>query len=534
MQTNALMKRIVVWGVVCLMGPCGLAQAEEAPGPAAAGTRQGESLTLKDFVQLISRSDEMVIVQRLEEDVAQEGIHGAKAIFEPSFFVTAEKEGTKVQNTASEILQRAGRAEYDSETLMGKTGIGMKVATGAETELSYNLSRIENSLQKDVVGLSPPEYRSYVGVKVMQPLLRGAGVEATTTPIKVAEHEKKVAAETVRQVLTQRVMEGVVVYLNVQRAQERVRLRGKALAIAEQLLPEIRAQQKIGLKTAGEVLDAESSAALRRAQLAQAQQDYEEQLNTFQGLVTARERAQGSALAARLYKASDPLALLAGPLPEKAESPAAGEGEQALPSFITDSLERRPEYRVNKIRQEREETRVRYAKNQRLPELNVTARYGFEDLTDETNREYFDFLGHDPGPYYSWDVQLQFKYYLFGDEKRSSDLRAAELRQKQVSLAQSALQQRIANEVESSAAVLDKGLQNVQRQQEVVRAQHEIIKVEENLVKEGRNSVVDLLKKQLDALVAEEALVDSIIVANRASFVNSQAQGMLLARMGLE
>ncbi len=433
------------------------------------------------------------------------------------------------------VRQRAGSADYASRTAQLKSGISVKAPTGADVELSYNVARTTNSLQRSL-GITGAEYRSNVGAKLTQPLLRNGGIAVTNAGIRLAEREQQVARETLRQVVTQRVMEGVVAYLNVQRAAERVRLRTQASTIAGKLLDETKRQQARGLKSSMELQDAESIVAQRRLQLAQAQQDFEEQVNSFQAMIAARERDSGSRLRARRTLPADALGLLIEPRPGR--TPALSGTMAGISDREFDagglglSLARRPELRVNQLKTEREDIRVEYARNQMLPELSLTLRYGADDLA-RRYRNPTEYASLD-APYNSWAVGLQFRIFLSGDQKRQSDYQSAVIRRQQAGLAKLAVEQRIANEVESSLQVLERALQQQGRQQDNIHAQRALLRIEESLVKEGRKSALDLMKRELDVLVAEEALADSIVIANRASFIVSQAQGNVLSRLGVE
>lgn len=500
-----------------------------------------ESLSLQAFIELIVRSDEQVLIQRLEEDIADEGVKGAGAIFEPSFFAEAEHNSSFVLNTGSEYLQRAKQAYYKNKDNIYKFGIDKKLVYGTDLELFYNPSRLSNSLQADA-GVNGPEYRTSLGVKITQPLLRNAGEEATTSNIKVAERDKLIARETLRQVLSQRAIDGLVAYFNVQRAKERVRLRSQSVDWASRLVAELKRQEKAGLKSSTEVLDAEASLALRSAQLAQGQQDLEEQLNNFQVFVSARARDSGSTIGPRRYDPSDNLVLLAkAPAAAEIKSQAGPpdelvqDGDVKIPASLQERFARRPEIRVNDYRMERENLRVRYAQNQMLPELNLTMRYGIDDLRQGgfKNMPVY-FTDNNSYPYNSWMVSLQFRYYLEGDEKHKAEYATALLKGKQVLVARTALQQRIAYELESSTKVLERSMQQVQRQQDIVASQRTLLDIDTGLVKQGRKSSVDLMKRQLELLTSEEALGDAIVIANRASFITSQADGTLLKRLALE
>ena len=85
-----------------------------------------------------------------------------------------------------------------------------------------------------------------------------------------------------------------------------------------------------------------------------------------------------------------------------------------------------------------------------------------------------------------------------------------------------------------STTVLNRAEQQAARQFEIVSAQRNLLKVENELVKEGRRSTLDVMKKQLEVLLAEEALADAVAQANRANYLNAQVEGSLLAKVGLE
>ena len=525
---------------------------DRAAAPAVRPER-AEPLTLSAFIDLIHGSDETILVQRLEEEIASQKVKAAEAVYEPFFTANASYDNSYILNTANEILQRASQAEYRSKVAQVNNTIGVKIPTGADVEVSYNVARLKNSLQNTVGSISP-EYKAYLGLKLTQPLLRGAGLDATNSAIRIAEYEREMAREAVRQVEAQRLVEGITVYFNVQRAQQRVRLRREALEISRRLLQEMRSQERNGLRSAGEALDVESATSQRQAQLEQAQQDLEEQMNELQARVSARTRDAGL-LRPRRYVAADRLTLQAERIALPAEltghepaghewtgRPEAGnvpmpdrpDAANGLPPVLADGLARRPESKVIQNRIARENVDVQYAENQTLPELNVVARYGIEDLNTEARyRPVTSYLGSSI-PYNSWTVGLTFKVGLYGDEKKKSDLNAAKTRRQQAELAQMALQQRIVNEIVSSANVLDRILEVVERQTATVDTQRRLVAMEEGLVRQGRKSSVDLMKRRLDALTAEEALGDSIVLANRASLIASQAQGRLLSRFDLE
>jgi outer membrane protein TolC len=500
-----------------------------------ADREEGARVGLKDFAAMVAASDEMVRAQRLEESIADEGIRGATSIFEPVFFMSTEREGMTLLNSAQDA-QRRGQLPGDvfwSQENRIKTGLSMKSSVGTDLELSYNVSELRDSIQLTrLPAATVPEYKGYLGLKLTQPLLRGAGQDATMAGIALAETEKRVARETVRQVLTQRVMDGLTAYLTVQRAQARVMYRTLALATAADIEQEMAQQQVAGLRTASDLTEARASLALRKAQLAQAQQDREEQVNALQVFVSAPGGAELAGQARVLpqerlnYVGQVPTMPMAKPA--TAEASAATQDADPLAEIMA----RRPEARVSAIRIDREKLKFETAREQSRPELNFTLRMGKESL-DGSARPLGDYLS--PAvPYDSWQVGLMFRIGINGDERKRSELQTAAYRQQQAELAQEALRQRIGNEARAAATLIDKAEEQMLRQRDIVAAQRQLAEVERQLVNEGRRSMLDVRKKQLELYMAEEALADATAFANRVYYLSAQVDGRLLARLGIE
>jgi outer membrane protein TolC len=496
--------------------------------PAPAADVVPQRVTLREFAALVASADELVRVQRLEQDIGNEGVRGARALFEPFAFAALEREGAHVLNSAQDAKQRGLNPGdlYDSQESRLKAGVMVKAGGGADVELSYSASIITNSLQP-LANAPSPEHKGYLGVKITQPLLRGAGPEVNRLGIDIADAERRVAGETVRQLLAQRVMEGVHQYLLVRRAEERVRLRMRAFETAGAIEREMTRQQGGGLKSATELTESRSALALRRAQLAQAQQELEEQVNTLQIFLSARERAAE----APWSRSRVMPALEGGAEPAPAAAPAYA-GQLQAGGGLDSVLARRPEARISALRVERESRKLEAARDQAKPELNLQVRYGKEDLST-AQRTMQDYLTSGV-PYRTWMVGLTWKVGLFGDEKKDSEYQTAAYRKRQAELAVGALHQRIANEVHATDSVLDKAAQQLMRQQEIVQAQRSLLTIEEQLVREGRRSSMDVERKRLEVLLAEEALADAQAQAARASYLAAQADGSLLARLGLE
>ena len=487
----------------------------------------GQRVSVRDFAAMIASADEMVQAQRLEEAVATQGLRGASAIFEPFFTSTLEREGQNVLTSAQDAA-RIGVQPMTTFTMHEsrfKNAIGMKSVTGADLELSYNINNWQDSVQP-LRQIYDTEKRGFVGFKVTQPLIRGSGERITRMGIDVADREKAVATETWRQVLAQRVMDGLQAYIFVQRAEERVRLRGQARDVAAQIEANMAQQHASGLRSASELMEARSSLALREAQLAQAQQDLEEQQSALQVFLVGKGTAKDDVFVATKVL---PAERLNTHTPLKMENLTNTAARQEL---LKTAVEKRPEARVNHLRIQREDLKSQMAQDQARPEFNFYASYGRESL-GYSNQAFRNYFGGTV-PYDRWTVGVTFKIGIFGDDKRDSDYQAALIRREQSELALGAIKQRITNELLVSTTVLQRAQQQAARQFDIATAQRNLLQVEKDMVKEGRRSSMDVMKKQLEVLTAEEALADAVAQVNRAAYLNAQVEGSLLSQVGLE
>lgn len=529
MKTMAILTRSALLTGLCLPW---LAAAQGTAGGGSAGlpvVQAGEQgLTVNAFASMLVSSDELVRAQLLEAAIAEQSVRGAKAVYEPFFTTSLTRDGKLLPTTAEEYFSRGGGASgtsspvpYESQVTQFKTAVALKGSSGADWELSYNLDSIVNSLQPKLGGnYISPEYRGSLGFSLTQPLLRNFGRDVTESGIRIAERERAIASETVRQMTAQRLNEGLQTYLFVQRAQQRVRWRQQALNLALQLEQEISRQQLVGLKSNNELTEVRATLALRRVMLAQAQQDLEEQLNSLQVFFSANPNNMVNPQGSRWIPSDE----LSSPAPDYADSLKMTDAQTAFAQ--------RPETRVIRQRIEREEFRRLFAKNQTEPELNLKLRYGKESLMDRPLpiNQYLN----GTTPYNAWGIGVTFRIGLDGDARKDSEYQTAVLRKSQAELSLGATQQRIVNELQGMKVVLERAMQQAARQAEVVTAQSELLKAERRMMAEGQKSLLDVLRRGGELALAQEALTDAIAQVNRSSYVASQVNGGLLARFKLE
>lgn len=508
-------------------GFTGVAQAEALAASATTPTAPaftGGAVSLKAFIKMLAASDEQVVAQGFEALIAAEKLAAERALYEPEFYLKLEQSKEYTPTTAEQSLMRPEDYDqygvpnpYRANDVSLRVGLAFREFTGAEIDLFYETVRLSNSLQTNAGGVSP-EYTGSLGIKLTQPLLRKAGREVTEAQVKLATIETDIARETSRLTLAQRSFDGIRAYILVQRAKERVALRERTVALSEKLDAEVRNQRAAGLRSAADQAEASAALGLRRAQLAQARQELEEQIGAFQIFFTARKPGQG-----------DGARWLPG---DALVEPAARYLRSSVAADKKSAFGRRPEARVNALLIEVEKVNTMVAENQAKPELNLNLEYSRESLGADRLplRQYLD----GSNPFYSMRAGIEYRRGIAGDKRRQAELSAAKLRLQQAEVTRSASLRRIESELEGIGTILQRSTEQVRQQSGIVEEQRALLATEIARQGSGQSSTIEVLGREIDLIVAEEALADAVAQLNMSSFLASQVNGSLLARMGLE
>jgi outer membrane protein len=502
-NTNRRMVRLAA-GFLLLAGA--------SPGAASAEA----TLSLRGFADSVLQADETLLMRRGDVGIATADIRAARGAFEPVGFIQGRRDRSFTLNTAQERDQRAGRTAFNSRVTDFSAGVATRAQTGADIEVAYRIDRYRNNLQPS--SLYGREYRSVIGVSITQPLLRGAGRAVNNAPIAIAEHDLRIANEALRLALLQRLMEAVVAYLQMQEATERVRLLQSGVEVAEALLRNAERMTEGGMRGSGAVVEAQAFRDVRRVQLGQARQDLLDARSAMRNLLLAEGQGGSVTPGATSVGRIEPLVDVVLRLPSQDQ-------------LRETAFNLRPESRIAAMRVAREGLRVTIAQNQLLPQLNVTARYDLDGLSDSASGS-LDLATR--GPYHVWGAGIELRVPLQGNQRARGELEAARLRQGQMEMAGVASRRRIANEVEATREAALLAITQLDAQRRLLRSQQDLLRFAQAQTEGGRLSSVELLRRRLDLFQAEEQLLLRRTAVVRAKYALAFTAGRLAAELNLE
>ncbi|MGK0239405.1 MAG: outer membrane protein TolC [Candidatus Pelagisphaera sp.] len=380
------------------------------------GDRTRQSLSMLDFMQLVVEYNDSVQGRMLGFKAARHQRDAEKGTFEPSFvnsteFVDRDQPNNFQAERSLGLLQGGEEGGYPSIFLERNwtysSAIEVATPIGTRFRLGMTGREIRNNVPRPAEFLDiDEEFETSVGFSVEQPLLKGLGFAANLASLRLAARQSEIAFQDYRRELMTVVAEAELAYWNMYYAQAEYELSTESVDVAETLLDDSKASLDAGRGSRLDVLEAEAGLAIRES----------------------RER---EAYLKRI-EASNILASFFGKVPRDSDvsyvatnAPVSQEVEMLYEAGVEAALVMNPELLRVRLQKQQELIRMGFARNERLPELNVSASYGSTGLGFDW-RTSFDDVNDNRFP--SWNVGMVLRMPIAGDVRGRNQLKATRLR----------------------------------------------------------------------------------------------------------
>lgn len=358
-------------------------------------------LTLDQTIQRVVDQNLRIRAEKLNLAATKSEARAERGLFEPEFVASFGRESNTRQNTRERFLSQ-GASIFDEENETATAAIETTLALGTKVRIGGQTRRLSNNLQ--ITGND--EYESFAGLNITQPLLKGAGMKATLAQLRLAASRNEVVLHETRRQLTSILSQAELTYWDLARAMAEDELRQQSLSTAEKILFDNRARVEAGRMSDLEVRRADAGLALRRAQALESHQrvvDLSSLLRIYFGEVEGAD--------APVFK---PVDALGTPPP--------------VIDFInsrTTALISHPGYLARRAEFEQAGYRLDYARNQRLPQLDLKASYGYNGLDRDFADSWSSVRGSD---FDSWYVGAELRVPILGGIRDRNYLSAARSR----------------------------------------------------------------------------------------------------------
>ena len=203
-----------------------------------------ERLSLNSSIRQALKKNPDMISERIDVEVSKNQFTKDKGEFAWGLeTISRYEDRDKPQNTREFIavggISFPGNSAriFSDKNFIAKEGLKKKFQTGTSFELSSTFNRLENTLNKtSASSLYSPEYESFTGLTLIQPILKGFGREANRAQINIAENRVEATEYLTEIKAINLIAETASRYTDVIAIEEILKIRQENIVLAESVL----------------------------------------------------------------------------------------------------------------------------------------------------------------------------------------------------------------------------------------------------------------------------------------------------------
>jgi outer membrane protein TolC len=438
-------------------------------------TRSGQRIpiTLDACLRRALANNLTVQVARYGPPIARTVVRENEAMFDPSWFLNS---------AVSRLKQQAGNFFAGANVVIGKqwdfsTGLESLLPTGATVALTQDWTW----QQSNSAFIFPnPQYVPDLTLSARQPLLRGGGVEVTTSPIVLARLDETISTEEFKLRLMDTILDVEMTYWNLVVAETQVQALNEAIDAARENLRIAQRRFEEGKDLRVVVSLAQSAVTSRQADLVAARLALARTSDRLKRLINDPQ-----------LPLVQPVVLAAAEVPMAEPAPV---GLPLLHQSMVAAMSYRPELQQAEARVSKADIGERVAKNNRLPQLDFVAAYGLNGLGTHLDR------GLDSeftAQYYQWQAGVDFSVPI-GNRARTAAYRRSQLTEEQSLRDREDVRQRVLLDVSDAVHNLAAAAEAILARRAAREAAEQTLKDEQAFVGAGAALLKDLLDAQRD------------------------------------
>jgi outer membrane protein TolC len=473
-------------------------------------------LTLNELIQRVLERNEGIQGRILEVEIARKKALAEKGIFEPEMVTSYDRVANKRRIGLQDKSLGIPGQVFSEHNNVYNAGLEGLIPSGAKIKLGYSLRDNANNINPSPFSSPLPyftnEWVSFAGLSATQPLLKNFGFTTSLAGIRLAALASDIAFQEYRRQLMILISTAEASYWNLYMAQEQMLFFKESVGVAETILKDNQSKVRAGKGSELEVLEAEAGLGLRRSKQSDAREKFFEAISRLNSLY-----ADTSASSNRLVVAID--------VPEVTQVPLSYQD-----SYLA-AVELNPDYLGQTKKIASENIRVAYAKNQRLPQLDLKASYGLNGLGHDHDQALHDMERRD---FPSWSVGVELHVPITGGIRTRNELDAAKLKQKQALVALKEIETQV-------GTAIDIAMRKVRATQDSVRSYQSVVNYSQNLLaaqmarlEVGKVESRKVLEVDADLFEAKNSMLEAQVQFRRALLELELIEGTLLKTRNLD
>jgi len=485
------------------------APQEARPQEATTPERPTVELGLQDAVTRALENNLDIAVEKFNPDASGQNIKQLEGYYQPVLFSTISQ--ASQTDPARNVF--AGAEKVDTDTLTYDFGATHPLPTGGNLRVDFNNTRTNTN---SVFSTFNPSFSSLFNASLTQPLLRNLRIDDTRLQIRVARKNREISDAQFRQTVVNTVATVKQLYYDLIYAIDNFEAQKKSLALAKKLLEENQIRVRVGTMAPLDVVAAESEVAGRDEGVIIAEN----------ALLEAEDQLRRA-----IFSQNDPDTWALRIVPK--DRPSAEPSAVDLATAMKTALEKRTDIVAARKNVESADLNVDFARNQRLPRVDLVAGYGTSGVGGTLIER--DGLGGPivrtvPGGYGdalsdvfgaefpTWSLGVNVSYPILNKQANAAAARARILKDQAVASLHR-LEMQVAAEVRSAARAVDTNFKRVQSTQAARVLQERRLDAEEKKFAAGMSTNFQVTQSQRDLALAEVAQLRAI-ADYRKSVVN--------------
>lgn len=491
--------------VLALPHPLARAETTNEPAPAQAAWTLG----VTNYLALVLENNRRLKADTLTLRATNELAKAERGIFEPAFVGSVDHTENRKQNTARDVVS-LGNQLFDERNNSYSSALEFLVPSGARLRVGYSLRDIQNNLQFGT--RTNGEWETFIGGNLVQPILRNAGPSATKYGIRQADLNSEVSRQEFRRSVAQLVGASEAAYFGLYLAQQQLRTFEESVRVAESVLADFKVRAQTGKASDLDVLQAEADLSVRR----NGRNDAAQKL--------AEARARASAFVGTTSR--DGRGVITAQAPDQPRL-----GDVSFERHWPTLFDFNPDYLAQRKRVELEGVKLAFARNQRLPQLDLKASYGMNGLGETPGASWEQVQ---TGDYPNWYVGVEFRAPLGGDRRGRHEVAAARDRQSSALLSLKDLETQLGSLLTSTLSKIEHNFSAIADTETTVRLNQALLDTEMARLEVGRVEARKVLEVERDLLIARLNALAAVIQYHESTIDLEILTGRYLFDRGLE
>ncbi len=464
-------------------------------------------LSLDDCIIRTLKNNLSVAIQVLNPEISATSVDRAEERYIPSLSLDFSSRNT--ESASYSFLDAAGVAIVDSTNNFGLTA-NQTLPFGGTLGLTLSGYKTDSNRTGSTIN---PRYSSTLRINFNQPLLRNFGSKLSRREIIIAQNNMQMSEHQLKRTLMDMIYNVESAYWGLVYSLDNLEVRRQSLKLAQDLLEKNKRSVEIGTLAPMDILSAQAEVATREADLIQAETQVKSNEDQLKVLLNIPEEESRKIVAL---------------VPEG--TPPSTEKTYDLDEALAIAIENRPDLEVTKIGLMNERLNLSYAKNQLLPDLNLSASYWSPGVSGtqilyEGNPIFGIVIGEIPGgiadslkdtfnfKYTNWQLGLSMDIPLTSLLSRASYAQA-KLNLKQAMLELENQQQQVVLEIKNALRTVEANYRRIIAYKVARELAEQKLAAEEEKLKVGLSTNYMVLTYQRDLANARISELNSIIAYN--------------------